>query len=165
MSRALSDVCVPLAGRCIVDLQMSEGRIHSSDELMIEFELCIGLIFKPLRHHLQNVIASEPTGGLPSIWKSVLSVLEELLGDDRGESSPEKQKVVPEGLILTMQNLANEHLRNAIIVLISAGVLMPDSSAPMDVTSMTIESVGKMGISEAALREWKQEATANTISS
>lgn len=156
----LSEVCIPLAGRCILKLQMGEGRFHSADELMIEFELCIGLTFKPLRHHLQNVIASGPMDNVASIWKSVLSVLEELLSEDRGDSSPEKQTVVPEGLRATMHNLANEHLRNALMVLMSAGVIMSDKSSG-DITSITIESVGRMGISEASLQEWRDAAESN----
>jgi len=191
LSSVLSDVCIPLAGRCIVKLRTGQARLHSSDELMIEFELCIGLIFKPLRHYLQaaqggaggsGVEGSTPLkvtaggvaddDGLCSIWKSVLNVLESLLQDEPAAESeqapahPEMmQQPLPGGLKSTMDNLANEHLRNAIVVLISAGVIQPggeDVGRGGDITKLTIESVSRMGISEKALEEWKQQAAGSS---
>lgn len=124
---------------------------------MIEFELCIGLIFKPLRHHLSNVIANG--GSLSSIWQSVLSVLEELLRDEeRGSPTSESKVRIPENLKATMNDLANEHFQNAIMVLISAGVLLPDSKVPGDISALTWESVVRMGINEGSIVEWKQQA-------
>lgn len=184
LSSVLSDVCVPLAGRRILKLQMGEGRFHSSDELMIEFELCIGLIFKPLRHHLQSFLVGENGVGVLSIWKSVLSVLEEMLCEDKSvnrnldssSSSEHEQRMkvkIPKDLKDTMNNLANEHLRNAIKVLIASGVLLSDesvrpstasSSSLAELTTMTIGAVGRMGIQERSLREWKQQ-TVSTVSS
>jgi hypothetical protein len=158
LCRVLSELCVPLAGRCIVRLQMGGRTIESTDNLMIEFELCIGLIFKPLRHHLHNVL--ETGGSLSSIWQSVLAVLEELLRDEE-QNSPvsESGEKVPEKLKATMNDLANEHFQNAIMVLISAGVLLADSKAPGDISAITWESVGRMGISEGSVVEWKQAAS------
>jgi hypothetical protein len=156
LSSVLSDVCVPLAGRRILKLQLGEGRFQSSDELMIEFELCIGLIFKPLRHHLQNLLKNPSGDGILSVWKSVLSALEELLCDDDhkkkslgGSSSSltaapsedgrrkpgaaaagaSSAAAIPKSLRETMNNLANEHLRNAIEVLISSGILQSDGAS------------------------------------
>jgi hypothetical protein len=206
LSSVLSDVCVPLAGRRILKLQVGEGRFQSSDELMIEFELCIGLIFKPLRHHLQNLLKNPSGDGILSVWKSVLSALEELLCDDdhkkkslSGSSSSltaalsedgrrkpgaaaaagaSTAGAIPKSLRETMNNLANEHLRNAIEVLIASGILQSDDSAadsiggrsdtanpssaaaasariPGDITSVTVDSVGRMGISAGSIRGWK----------
>jgi len=166
---ALSEVCVPLAGRCILKLRTGHTRLQSTDELMIEFELCIGLIFKPLRHHLQSVLEIGPQDGLPSVWKSVLTVIEGLLrGDEEGpDKSPDREQhaEIPDGLKSTMVNLANEHLRNAIIVLITAGVILSDDesskSQPGDITSITVDAVTRMGISKSALEEWKEAARAS----
>jgi hypothetical protein len=157
LCRVLSELCVPLAGRCIVRLQIG-GRTVETDELMIEFELCIGLIFKPLRHHWQSVLATG--GGLSSIWQSILAVLEELLREDEnGSSVSEPRKKISEKLKATMNDLANEHFQNAIMVLISAGVLLADSKSPGDISAITWESVGRMGISEGSVVEWKQAAS------
>ena len=157
---ALSEVCVPLAGRCIVRLQMGDTVAKNADELMIEFELSIGLIFKPLRHHLKTVL--DAGGSLSSIWKSVLKVLEELLNDNepKGADSPgERHQVIPQKLKKTMNGLVNEHLQNAIMFLIQAGVLLSDPKAPDDITAITWESVGRMGVSEGSLKKWKHAAS------
>lgn len=123
---------------------MGKKHVATTDELMIEFELCIGLIFKPLRHHLQSFVDAGIKGELASVWKCVLSVLEDLLGDASSTKSPaEEQLVISIGLKETMDNLANEHLQNAVKVLMSAGVLSSEL-APGDVAGMTLENVKKM---------------------
>jgi hypothetical protein len=136
--------------------------VTSADELMIEFELCIGLIFKPLRHHLKNALSTSSC--LSSIWKSVLLVLEDLLVDKaQSEHPPEERRcAIPESLRKTMNNLANEHFQNAIMVLISAGVLLADSKSPGDITAMTWEAASKMGISDVSLQEWRKSAVQAT---
>ena len=160
----LSEVCVPLAGRRILSLQLRDPSIETTDQLMMEFELCIGLIFKPLRHHSQSL--KESGSSLPSIWQSVLVVLEDLLGDKRSVSPlPEEcRDHIPESLKKTMDSLANEHLQNAIKVLLSTGVLFADSKAPGDLTAITWESVSRMGVSDGAVQEWKQQATIESVS-
>ena len=154
----LSEVCVPVAGRCIARLQMGNSRVASADELLIEFELCIGLIFKPLRHHLKNALSTDAS--LSSIWMSVLLVLEELLTDKSEGEQPEEgsKRAIPKSLKTTMDDLANEHFQNAIKVLISAGVLLADSTSPGDISSMTWEAAKKMGVSEGSLQEWRKAA-------
>jgi hypothetical protein len=188
---------------------MGEGGVHSSDELMIEFELCIGLIFKPLRHHLPNLLAASSSSssagvvtggggggdknGILSVWKSILSALEELLGDadkmlsldlsssDRQEASgsaggdgapPHPVVAIPKALRGTMNSLAVEHLRNAITVLMSSGLVFPDDgdesagavgSTAADasaITSVTVEACRRMRIGEGTLKEWKKHAAA-----
>lgn len=154
---ALSEVCVPLAGRRILNLQLRDPSIETTDQLMMEFELCIGLIFKPLRHHSKKL--KDNGGSLPSIWQSVLVVLEELLGNKHATSPlEERREHIPENLKKTMDSLANEHLQNAIKVLLSTGVLFADSKAPGDLTAITWESVSRMGVSDGAVQEWKQQA-------
>ena len=158
LCRVLSELCVPLAGRCIVRLQKGGRTVANTDELMIEFELCIGLIFKPLRHHWQNVLAAG--GSLSSIWQSVLAVLEELLREYENDSPvSEPGNKIPEKLKATMNDLANEHFQSAVKVLISAGVLLADSKSPGDISAITWESVGRMGFSEGSVVEWKQAAS------
>jgi hypothetical protein len=153
----LSEICVPLAGRCILRLQMQDATSSSSnDALMIEFELCIGLLFKPLRHHVTELLQPHAEN-LSAVWKSILSVLEEMLGDRSGD---EGARTVPARLQQTMQELTNEHLQNAIMVLISAGALLDDTSG--DLSSLTWESVKRMGVSTGSVNEWKQQAAASS---
>jgi hypothetical protein len=159
---ALCEVCVPLAGRRILGLQIRDPSVETTDQLMMEFELCIGLIFKPLRHHLQNLV--ECSGSLPSIWLSVLSVLEDLLSDKQPPKSPshdEPQEVIPDDLKATMNSLANEHLQSAIKGLLAMGVLSADSKSPGDITAKTWESVIRMGVSAGDVQRWKQQASSS----
>lgn len=148
-----------------MSLQLRDPSIETTDQLMMEFELCIGLIFKPLRHHSQSL--KENGSSLPSIWQSVLVVLEDLLSDKESASPlpEERREHIPESLKKTMDSLANEHLQNAIMVLLSTGVLFADSKAPGDLTAITWESVSRMGVSDGAVQEWKQQATIDSNSS
>lgn len=151
----LSEICVPLAGRSIIRLQTGQGGLPSTDELMIEFELCIGLVFKPLRHNLKNVVTSKSeNSNLFSIWRAVLSVIEELLGSDGG--NPEDEVALPDSLRQTMQDLATEHLQNAIKVLMSAGAIVSEPKAPNDLSSLTWDSVGRMGIDKEIIEAWQK---------
>ena len=150
----LSEVCVPLAGRSIIRLQTGQCSPPSTDEMMIEFELCIGLVFKPLRHNLKNVVTSTSgSSNLFSIWRAVLAVIEELLGSESGEN--EDEAALPDSLRRTMQDLATEHLQNAIKVLMSAGAIVSDSKTPNDLSSLTWDSVGRMGIGKETIEAWK----------
>lgn len=162
LSGALREVCLPLAGRRIMRLQWRDPTITSSDELLAEFELCIGLIFKPFRHHLTHIL--EPAGNLFSIWKLVLKVLEDLAQDHEEEDLfQEKSEVIPDHLKAVMVNRGHEHLHNAVLVLISEGVLVGDSSHRNDITSFTWDSAARMGVSEATLLQWKKQAAAECI--
>lgn len=131
---------------------------------MMEFELCIGLIFKPLRYHLTNIVECESGGSIPAIWLSILGVLEDVLGDKFSEPpSPldDSEDFIPEPLKATMNSLANEHLRNAIMILLSTGVLSADDSilAPGDISTKTWESISRMGVSHVDVQQWKGQAT------
>lgn len=127
---------------------------------MIEFELCIGLIFKPLRHHMKAVLQFGNIGGLASVWESVLSVLEDLLSDEkRSQSVDDKRIGLPDSIKSTMDNLANEHLQNAISILLGAGVIFPDAKTPGDISSITWDAVKRMGIADKAVAEWKKSAS------
>jgi len=160
LGSVLGEVCVPLAGRRIVKLQMGDQSIENTDQLMMEFELCIGLIFKPLRQYLRNL--DQGGGGLVLLWQSVLSVLEDLLGQKKREPSPEQpREVIPENLKATMNTLASEHFQSAIKVLISTGLLLADPKTPGDITAITWESVGRMNISVTDVQQWKKQAAAD----
>ena len=149
LCRALTEICVPLAGRCIVSMQLGHGSIPSTDELMIEFELCIGLIFKPLRHHLKKALTEDVETHIFPLWKSVLAVLEELLSVE----SSEERSHLSESLRKTMHDLATEHLQNAVVMLVSSGVLV-DTKGDTGMLIATKASVRRMGISQETLDVW-----------
>ena len=157
----LSEVCVPLAGRSIIRLQAGHDGTSSTDELMIEFELCIGLVFKPLRHNLKHVFASNSSNSnLLAIWRAVLAVIEELLGT-RNNVEGDTETALPESLRQTMQDLATEHLHNAIKVLMSYGAILSEPKASNDLSSLTWDSVGRMGIGDETIKSWKASPTDN----
>lgn len=158
LAGVLSEICVPLAGRCTSKLMAGQRRFVSRDELMIEFELCIGLIFKPLRAHLKSLLVEGTGESVPMVWKAILVVVEALLNQEAPGASPEGKLAMPADLRATMDNLTSEHLRNAIMVLIAAGILLPDDHTPVDITTLTLESAGRIGINEDSLKEWKQIA-------
>lgn len=171
---ALSEICIPLAGRCILGLQKDGGSGNSTssqDELMIEFELCIGLIFKPLRHHLHSILAEPNTQvRLVAIWKSILVFLEDLLGVAARENQQQQHEdhfedaLLPESLRATMRDLATEHLQSAIVMLKSVGVIVGEASASGDdISSITWNSVSRMDISEATVKEWRMDTTNTSV--
>jgi hypothetical protein len=179
-----------VAGRRIVQLQhCNDPSLKTTDQLMMEFELCIGLIFKPLRHHFHHIIdcgagdnraVPGKKENLPSIWFSVLTVLENFFGNKShvhlhdGEASDEynghmSRTVISDELKSTMSSLACEHFQSAIQTLLLMGVL---KSEPIDAEDMftrkTWESVDRMGISDGEVQHWKQQAmsmTKNEVSS
>jgi hypothetical protein len=169
---ALSEICIPLAGRCILGLQKDGGSANSTssqDELMIEFELCIGLIFKPLRHHLHPILAEPNTQvRLIAIWKSILVFLEDLLGAAGRVNQQQQQEqqqdedhfedaVLPESLRATMRDLATEHLQSAIVMLKTVGVLVGEESCGGDdISSITWKALSRMDIDEATVKEWRK---------
>lgn len=160
LCNALVVVCIPLTGRRIEELRIGNARVDSIDELMIEFELCIKLIFKPFRHHLARV--QDENGDVLALWKALLAVLENFLRDEKvttPANSPNGDKPVSDDLARTMNELANEHLQNAIMFLISKGLITDsDANSPGDLTAATWESVERMGFCKSFVGEWKEAA-------
>jgi hypothetical protein len=145
-------------------LQVFDPTADSTDQLMMEFELCVGLVFKPLRHHLKNIVDGGSAGSVPSIWLSILVVLEDLFSDKMRDTASQNQdalQVIPDTLKATMNSLANEHLQSAVMVLLSVGLLDADDSksAPGDVTTKTWESLHRMGLKDSDVQQWKQQVS------
>jgi hypothetical protein len=153
---ALGKLCIPLAGRGIVELREGRIKVEDFDELMIELELCIGLIFKPLRHHLKNVVA-EGDSVILSLWTPILDVLKDILKVPPPGATNEE--TFPEKALQSTNELTVEHLRNVITVLIGYGVLKAEPQAPNDITELTWEAVGSMDPCKNFLDEWKQVAS------
>lgn len=161
VSKVLTEVCIPLASRRLAILwQRMSVLDYDIDEVMIEFELCIGLIFKPLLHHLQNIYKD---GDLIMLWKCVLSVLDLLLNDEKEEPVEDAlQGDDQDSRLIAAKDLAHEHLRNAIMVLIGCGALRVEPSQAGDLTDVTWDAISKMRYCKNALDEWKKAAAKTT---
>ena len=89
----------------------------------------------------------------------MLAVLEELFGGEKTDSDSPKRFEIPAKIKKTMDSLANEHLQNAIVVILSLGIIQPDKSNEMN--AFTWDSIKRMGYSESSVNAWKQAASAN----
>jgi hypothetical protein len=157
---ALGNLCIPLAGRRIIQLREGGVPAENFDELMIELELCIGLIFKPLRHHLQHVV-NEGRVVLLSLWTPILDVLKDILKEPESDDAPPRENGDrnTDKLLQSTNELTLEHLRNVIMVLISFGVLKAEPQDPDDITALTWDAVANMDFCKNFLDEWKQAAS------
>ena len=157
LCRALGQICIPLAGRRIVELRGGED----SAENEIELELCIGLIFKPLRHHLQNIV-NEGMDALVSLWAPMLDVLKQILNQENPQAEAEENGAdESKDLVKSSNVILLEHLRNVIMVLITYDVLQAEPSQSNDITAMTWSAVAEMDYCKTFLDEWKQAASHN----
>ena len=179
----LNRICIPLAGSRMADLlKSSSGSIMGAappmpaptfldvdghaEEIMIELELCISLIFKPFLHHLRTLLEMRRSGEFVSIWTSMLGVMTQLLGEagrgaEDGDTTtpPSSSSSSPIGfrtmtrdnLLLTTKELGSEHLRNAILVLVASGVLHGDGEEKEEAhdgstADQTISGGGYVGV-------------------
>jgi len=150
---SLGKLCIPLAGRGIVELREGRIKIESIDELMIELELCIGLIFKPLRHHLKYV-EGQGEEALLSIWKPILDVLKDVLSDPSSNGS--KEALLPAEVLRSTNELTVEHLRNVITVLTDLSILQAESESPNDITQLTWDAIEGLAPCKEFVKEWKE---------
>jgi len=150
---SLGKLCIPLAGRGIVELREGRIKIENIDELMIELELCIGLIFKPVRHHLKY-IEGEGEGGFLSIWKPILDVLKEILSDPSSNSP--KEALLPAEVLQSTNELTVEHLRNVITVLVDLGTLQVESESQNDISRLTWDAMEGLAPCEELVKGLKE---------
>jgi len=179
----LDRICIPLAGSRMVDLLRSgtdpAEHHHHVEEIMIELELCISLIFKPFLHHLRTLLTMREE--FVAIWMSMLGVMTELLGEEvvrpthggtEGDDYPGGHAMTRDKLLLTTKELGSEHLRNAIMVLVASGVLRGEGQTSSgdgggfargggeDVSALTWNAIGRMKFCRQYVEEWKQSASA-----
>mmetsp|Transcript_26583 Transcript_26583/g.64813 ORF Transcript_26583/g.64813 Transcript_26583/m.64813 type:complete len:1679 (-) Transcript_26583:89-5125(-) len=152
---SLGKLCIPLAGRGIVELREGSIKIESADELMIELELCIGLIFKPLRHHLKDVV-SEGEEVILLVWKPILDVLKDILNDPSSNGS--KEAGLPAEALRSTNELTVEHLRNVVHVLTDFDILKAEPQTSDDITQLTWDAIESMPPCKEFVKEWKQGA-------
>jgi hypothetical protein len=141
-----------------VDLR--DGQIHPDymDGLTIELELLIGLIFKPVRHHIKAVINEGPSV-LSALWLPTLEALKVVMSEGSqkgaGEDSPRGQAVK------LVNELTMEHLQNVVTVLISFGVLKAGdgaNGAPDAISDQTWAAISSMEYCKKWVVEWKLSA-------
>ena len=151
--KIFTDICVPLAGDRMKDLLAAAAEPDMrGEEILIELEMCISLLFKPFLHHLKRLLTMDKA--FIDIWVNMLSVMTLLLGEDTAPQG-EGDDLTPERLLWTTKELGSEHLRNAILVLAACGVLKtPDAG---EVSALTWNSIDDMAFCQKYVAEWQQQ--------
>lgn len=155
----LSDVCIEAASGRISDLLEDESdMMHRTEDIMIEFEQSVSLIFKPFLHHVRNIVASGTSSDLEKVWGNLLSAMERLLQEKPDEKTSSDGE--PGALRRTLKELASEHLRNAIMVLHAHGVLdgNPDNSDSLSIETWTV--IDRMTFCTERAKEWQETTSA-----
>lgn len=151
--KIFTDICVPLAGDRMKDLLAATAEPDMrAEEILIELEMCISLLFKPFLHHLKRLLTMDKA--FVDIWVNMLGVMTLLLGEDIAPQG-EGDELTPERLLWTTKELGSEHLRNAILVLAACGVLKtPDAG---EVSALTWNSIDDMAFCQKYVAEWQQQ--------
>lgn len=162
---ALQSVCIPAAGARLADLLKDDRVIvEHMEEIMVEIELFISLVYKPLLHHLKRILETE--ADLLGVWRTLLSVMEMLLGTEIVDESTEddgelvdSNGMTPDQLRRSTKELASEHLRNAVMVLAASGVLRAVPESEGDISAITWDSINSMEFCKEHAEEWKKAAS------
>lgn len=165
----ISTSCIAVAGFRINSLLQCNDIEEFWEEIMNELKLCIALLFKPLLHHLRPL----QRGNLIMLWEALLGVMEQLLmaGDDdehehvqtgHPTSAPANTSLFTRtNLLLTTKELATEHLRNAIMVLMTTGILTAKSQqvateTSLELSTFTWEALNDMSfLTKQVVEDWQ----------
>jgi len=151
----LNDISIPLASQRIKGLLKTEEVESMWEEIMIELELCISLIFKPLLHHMRYLLRTQES--FIHLWKSILSAVSLLLSDKDEDVEDASNARTMDNLLSTSKELAKEHLRNAVMVLSASGLITGKSEKNgTDVSSITWSAIESMEFCKPFVEEWKQ---------
>jgi len=157
----LGRVCIPLSGELIQGIRR-EDTIHPDqlDVVMIEVDLCVSLIFKPLRHHMKNIINYNSSTFL-SLWVPTLKVIKNILDEDSTENNRSSKSPSSHKMTCDIRELTVEHLRNVIMVLSSFGILkgLPGEYADDSISDQTWSLIEHIGYCKKYVKEWKNAAT------
>lgn len=161
MCNIINGICIPLAEKRITDLLRTRGDDNDFENTMVELELCISLLFKPLLHHLKVLLSIETE--FIGIWLSLLGIMTQLLGDEPCTARDRKSGAVMsrESLLQRTKELGSEHLRNAIMVMFALGVLTEEGTHN-EISSLTWAAIGSIGYCRPLVDEWKQSAIIDT---
>jgi len=160
LCKLLNGVCIPMAGKRISELIQRQMKLKfDHEEIMIELEQCISAIFKPFLHYLKRLTTSPED--LTTVWMSVLSVLADLLGTN--------PSLLPADLLNTTKQLATEHLRNAIMILMSKGIITAAKTNANglelndeDISSLTWNAIENISYVKPFIIEWMQSGSVET---
>ena len=145
---ALVQIRIPLCRRRIADLRAMEISIENRDEVMVELELCVSLLFKPLRHHVQNII-EEGSAALMLLWVPIMEAVKEVMNGGSVDANE---------IVKSSNELVLEHVRNVVMVLINLNVLGPESSDGEGMALATWTSISEIEGCKEFVDEWKQAA-------
>jgi len=159
----LPEVCIKTAiGRISELLQDESDMLERTEDIMIEFEQCVSLIFKPFLHHVKNIINSGCTTGLKEVWEKLLLAMEQLLQQKPDESDVSNGDEMTPGILRkTLKELASEHLRNAIMVLHAHGVLMSNPADAENLSRDTWLIINRMSFCAHIAKEWQKTILSN----
>jgi len=160
LCEVLGKVCIPLAGERIIELRKGLKHTDQLDATMVESELCVSLIFKPLRHHMKMIINDDPSV-LLALWIPTLNVIKEILDESSTEEDPSSESPPPsQKMIQSTNELTIEHLQNVIMVLISFGVLKAATEESTDdsISAQTWSLIEEMQYCKKFVDEWKNAA-------
>lgn len=156
LCKIFKDICVPLVGERIKALLEASAKFNSTngEDILIELELCISLLFKPFLHHLQRILSIQHE--FEGIWVSLLGVMTLLLGESlREQGDYDVGPLTLEKVLWTTKELGSEHLRNSILVLSACGVLNnPETGG---ISALTWTTIDDMNFCDARgyISEWK----------
>mmetsp|Transcript_8685 Transcript_8685/g.20733 ORF Transcript_8685/g.20733 Transcript_8685/m.20733 type:complete len:917 (+) Transcript_8685:892-3642(+) len=148
----LGDAFIPLAGERVNELRHGLSRASQLDHMMVEVELCISLIFKPLRHHMKAVINNDPSAFL-AVWIPALNCIKKMLEAHNVED--DSQAKLNQKMIDDTRELTTEHLSNIIMVLSSFGVL---DGADGSFSAQTWSLIDDIGYDKKYVEELKSAA-------
>jgi len=160
LCEVLGRVCIPLSGELIREIRRGTIVYHDHlDVAMIEVDLCVSLIFKPLRHHMKNIINYNPAIFL-NLWVPTLKVIQKILDEDSIEVKPSSKSPSTRKLTCDIRELTIEHLRNVIMVLSSFGILKgsPDEYVDGSISDETWSLIENIGYCKEFVNEWKSAA-------
>jgi hypothetical protein len=154
----LGNTCIPLAGMRITEMRDEGVQPDHLDTMLIELELCVGLIFKPVRHHIKTFV-NEGASVFMTVWLPILKTLKDVLSvgnNDVDKDGPSRNIVIQ-----SINELTMDHLRNVITVMISLGILraVAEGSTPEDdISQQTWKAISTMEYCKTAVAEWKLAA-------
>lgn len=159
LCEVLGKVCIPLAAERIVKLRRGLRHPEQLDNTMVEVELCVSLIFKPLRHHMKSVVGEDPSL-IFVLWMAALNATKEILEKDSSEDNPSANSIEGKTMVKATNEVTVEHLQNVIMVLISFGVLKPATGEAVDgdLSSQTWSLIDQMEDLKKFVDEWKGAA-------
>jgi len=152
----IDDMCIPLAEKRISALLKTFSNNLNPEEAMIELEICMRIIFKPFLHFLK--IISKNPAKFKVTWQSLLNSMTILFNAaDFEEEEEEEYLMTWRELLLTTKELACEHLRNAVMVLVASNVLCsPNQTTQDDISILTWDTIENIYFCKDYMKDWKR---------